>query len=128
MSDMNQVSVVGRIVADATYNTTHTSGRTVANLTIASTEIRGSGEARTQSVNFFDCVLWGSLAEAVKSYMTKGRQVGVQGVLRQNRWTNAAGVNLSRVVIYVRNIQLLARPANEQVSVPQVQETADIGL
>ena len=83
---------------------------------------------RDRSVNFFDCVLWGSLAEAVKSYMTKGRQVGVQGVLRQNRWTNAAGVNLSRVVIYVRNIQLLARPANEQVSVPQVQETADIGL
>ena len=48
----------------------------------------------------------GKGAEAVSQYLLKGKQVGIQGELRQNRWEQE-GQKRSKVEIFVTNLQLL---------------------
>ena len=36
--------------------------------------------------NYFDVTLMGTIAEKLKPYLTKGKQVGVEGNLVQDRW------------------------------------------
>ena len=49
---------------------------------------------------------FGKTAENLAQYMTKGKQVGVDGSLHQDRWEKD-GQNMSRVVVNADNIQLL---------------------
>jgi len=56
--------------------------------------------------HFFDVVLWGKSAEAVNQYLVKGKQVGVEGQLRQNRWEQD-GQARSKVEIFATNVMLL---------------------
>ena len=58
-------------------------------------------------VDFFDCILWGKRGEAVSQYLAKGKQIGVSGELRQNRWETDNGQKRSKVEIHALNVQLL---------------------
>ena len=52
--------------------------------------------------------VWGRQGESIASYMTKGKQVAVEGELRQDRWQDKNdGSNRSKVYIVANNIQLL---------------------
>jgi single-strand DNA-binding protein len=59
-----------------------------------------------EEVSFFDVVLFGRQGEALSKYLLKGKQVGVQGELRQNRWEQD-GQKRSKIVIAANNVQLL---------------------
>ncbi|MGN0905544.1 MAG: single-stranded DNA-binding protein, partial [Bullifex sp.] len=56
--------------------------------------------------HFFNCVYFGKSAEGVNQYLTKGRQVAINGELRQNRY-EVEGQNRSTVEIFVNNLQLI---------------------
>ena len=58
-------------------------------------------------------VVWGRLAEALTPYLVKGKQIGVEGELRQNRWEQD-GQPRSRVEINANNIQLLGGRSGQQ--------------
>lgn len=60
----------------------------------------------TNVAYFFDVVLWGKQAEAIKSYLAKGKTVGVSGKLIQDRWEKD-GQKFSKVYINADNVQLL---------------------
>jgi single-strand DNA-binding protein len=53
--------------------------------------------------------------------MTKGKQVGVDGSLHQDRWEKD-GQNMSRVVINADNIQLLGGGTEQSKPAPSRQE------
>lgn len=57
-------------------------------------------------VNYFDLTIWGKTAENLKPYLTKGKQVAVEGHLKQDRWEKD-GQKFSKVSIVADNIQLL---------------------
>jgi len=105
MADINHVVLVGRVVRDAELKYT-SSGQAVCKFALAINRRRRVGEQWEDEANFFDIVLWGRQGEALNQYLQKGKQVGVEGELHQDRWQQD-GQNRSRVEIIASNIQLL---------------------
>ena len=105
MADVNHVVLIGRLTRDAELKYTNT-GFAVSKLSIAVNRWKKSDAGGTEEVSYFDVVLWGKTAEALNQYLVKGKQIAVEGELRQNRWEQD-GQNRSRVEISANNIQLL---------------------
>ncbi len=104
-NDMNVVVLVGRLTRDPDYRTT-SNGTTVCRFSVAVNRRRKSGETWVDEVNYFDITYWRP-PEGVKAYLTKGRQVCIDGELRQDRWEQD-GQSRSKVDIVVNNLQLLS--------------------
>jgi single-strand DNA-binding protein len=105
MADINQVVLVGRLVRDAELRYL-SSGTSVMNFSIAVNRSRKQGDQWVDEASFFDVELFGRQAEAIQRFMVKGKQVGVQGELRQDRWEQD-GQNRSKVRVRAINLQLL---------------------
>ena len=105
MADVNHVVLIGRLTRDAELKYTNT-GFAVSKLSIAVNRRKKSDAGWTEEVSYFDVVLWGKVAEALNQYLIKGKQIAVDGELRQNRWEQD-GQNRSKVEISANNIQLL---------------------
>ena len=108
MADINHVVLVGRLVRDAELRYLN-SGTPVMNFSVAVNRRRKQGDQWVDEASFFDVELFGRQAEAVQRFMQKGKQVGVQGELRQDRWEQD-GQNRSKVKVHAINIQLLGGP------------------
>ena len=105
MADINQVVLVGRLTRDVELKYTNT-GFAIANLSLAVNRRVKRDDSWQEEGNFFNCVLIGKRAEALAQYLVKGKQIGIQGELRQDRWEQD-GQPRSRVEIFVNDIQLL---------------------
>ena len=105
MADINHVVLVGRLTRDAELKYTN-NGTPVSRLSIAINQRRKRNDQWVDEANFFNIVVWGKIAEALNPYLKKGKQIGVEGQLRQNRWEQE-GQQRSRVEIVASNIQLL---------------------
>lgn len=109
MADLNRISVIGRTtreIGERDYGYT-TNGKARLNLSVAVND--GYGENKT--VSYFDVVYWGKPAESIKAYITKGKQLAIDGRLKQDRWEKD-GNKYSRVYIIADNIQLLGGGAD----------------
>jgi len=105
MADVNVVVLVGRLTRDAELKYT-SSGMAVCKFSIAINTRKKQGDQWVDEPNFFDVVFWGKGGEAVNQYLTKGKQVAVEGELRQNRWEQE-GQSRSKVEIHATNVRLL---------------------
>lgn len=105
MADINHVTLVGRLTRDAELKYTN-SGQAVSNIALAVNQRRRRDDQWVDEAHFFDCVVWGRTAEVLNQYLVKGKQVGIEGQLRQRRWEQE-GRARSQVEISVNNIQLL---------------------
>lgn len=104
MADHNRVSVIGRTtkeIGEKDYGYTP-NGKAKLILSIAVND--GYGE--NKSVSYFDVIYWGKPAEAIKPYITKGKQLAIDGRLKQDRWEKD-GNKYSRIYIIADSIQLL---------------------
>jgi single-strand DNA-binding protein len=104
--DINHVVLVGRLTRDAEYKVVP-SGQALCNFAIAVNRFKKAGDQYVEEANFFDVVLWGRQAETLNRYLLKGKQVGIEGELRQERWQQPDGQNRSKVRIVANNVQLL---------------------
>lgn len=104
-NDINCVILVGRLTRDAELKYTNT-GSAVSKLSVAVNRRKRSGDQWTDEANFFDVTIWGKMAESLNQYLNKGKQVAIEGELRQSRWEQD-GQSRSKVEIVARNIQLL---------------------
>jgi len=106
-ADINKVVLVGRLTRDAEQSYTP-SGFALLKFSIAVNRNRKQGDQWIEEASFFDVTVWGRQGEAIANYMTKGKQVAVEGQLRQDRWEDKNdGSKRSKVVIDANNIQLL---------------------
>ena len=85
MTDINRVILVGRLVKDAELKFTSAS-TPVTRFSVAVNRSRKNGDQWEEEVSYIDIVLWGRSAESISKFLTKGKQVAVEGELRQNRW------------------------------------------
>lgn len=104
-NDINSVVLVGRLTRDAELKYT-ANGTAVCKFAVAVNRRRKTGDSWSDEASFFDIVLWGRQGEAIHQYLGKGKQIAVQGELRQNRWEQN-GQNRSKVEIHAVNVQLL---------------------
>jgi single-strand DNA-binding protein len=107
MIDINHVVLIGRLTRDAELK--YTSGGTaVCKFSIAVNRRKKNGDEWVDEVSYFDISLWGRQGETLNQYLLKGKQVGVGGELRQERWEDRdSGKPHSRIEIIAGNIQLL---------------------
>jgi single-strand DNA-binding protein len=105
MSDVNHVTLIGRLTRDAELKYTST-GYAISYFSLALNRRRKSGDQWIDEANFFEVSLYGKLAEVLKAYLLKGKQIAVEGELRQDRWEQD-GQQRSKVVISATNVQLL---------------------
>jgi single-strand DNA-binding protein len=106
MADINKVVLVGRLTRDAEQSYTQ-SGYALLKFSIAVNRRRKQGEQWIDEANFFDITSFGRQGEAIAQYMTKGRQVAVEGQLRQDRWEAQDGSKRSKVYVDANYVQLL---------------------
>lgn len=127
MADINHVVLVGRLTRDAELRYT-SSGIPVCNFAIAVNRRKRTGDDWSEEASFFDIVLWGRQGEALNQYLVKGRQVAIDGELRQNRWEQD-GQQRSRVEIVANNLQLLGGGNSSQGQQPRQQsyQSQDVG-
>jgi single-strand DNA-binding protein len=106
VADINRVVLVGRLTRDAELKYTN-SGYAICKFSIAINRRRKVDDNWTDEANFFDIDLWGKSAEAIAQYLVRGKQVGIDGELRQDRWEQEDGQKRSKVKITAFNVQLL---------------------
>lgn len=105
MADVNQVIIIGRLTRDADLKYT-AGGMAIGTFSIAVNRRRKTGDQWVEEASFFEVSLFGKSAESINQYLVKGKQVAVQGELRQDRWEQD-GQPRSKVVIIANNVQLL---------------------
>ena len=91
MGSVNKVILVGNLGRDAELRFTP-GGAAIAKFSIATTEVWNdkSGQ-RQERTEWHNVDLWGKQAESLKEYLTKGKQVFVEGRL-QSRKAPRAGI------------------------------------
>lgn len=133
-NDINMVVLVGRLTRDPEMRYTN-SGVAVCKFSLAVNRRKRSGDSWSDEVSFFDISLWGKQAESLNNYLVKGKQVAIQGELRQSRWEQD-GQKRSRIEVVANNIQLLGDPSGgssgggrpaAQNNRPQYQQSSSPG-
>jgi single-strand DNA-binding protein len=91
MGSVNKVLLVGNLGRDAEVRYTP-GGAPVASFSIATTENWTSkdGEKHEQT-EWHRIVLWGKQAETLQPYLTKGKQIFVEGRLQTRQWDDKDG-------------------------------------
>ena len=118
MTDMNHVFLIGRLTRDLGADERSFgyvgNGQTArAQISIAVNRSKKEGDQWIDEVNYFDITIWGKTAENLKQYLQKGKQVAVDGYLKQDRWQKE-GQNFSKVSIVANTVQLLGGKSDEQ--------------
>ena len=109
---INHVVLVGNLTRNAELKYTN-SGMAISTFSIAVNQRRKKEDQWVDEAHFFDVEYFGKAAEAVNQYLVKGKQVGVEGSLRQDRWEKD-GQPRSKVKITASNLMLLGgRPQGQ---------------
>lgn len=109
-ADLNVVCIVGRLTKDPDLRYAN-NGTPILNMSIAVNSSRKDGDQWISEANFFDVSYFGKPAEAVRPYLGKGKQIAVQGSLKQDRWEKD-GQKFSRVNIKADSVELLGSRAD----------------
>jgi len=92
MAELNKVMLIGRLTKDPELRYTP-AGMAVARLRMAVNHTyRGKDDKeKKEEVLFIDVSYFGRTAETVKQYLSKGRELFVEGRLQMNDWTDKQG-------------------------------------
>jgi single-strand DNA-binding protein len=91
MGSVNKVILVGNLGRDAELRYTP-GGAAVATLNMATTETwTDKGGQRQEKTEWHRVVFWGKVAESLTEYLTKGKQVYVEGRLETRQWNDKDG-------------------------------------
>jgi single-strand DNA-binding protein len=91
MGSVNKVILVGNLGRDAELRYTP-GGAAVATLNLATTEVwNDKGGQKQEKTEWHRIVLWGKTAESLNEYLTKGKQIYVEGRLQTRNWEDKDG-------------------------------------
>ena len=91
MGSVNKVILVGNLGRDAELRYTP-GGAAVATLNLATTEVwNDKGGQRQEKTEWHRIVLWGKQEESLQEYLTKGKQIYVEGRLHTRQCDDQGG-------------------------------------
>ena len=91
MGSVNKVILVGNLGRDAELRYTP-GGAPVATINMATTEVwNDKAGQRQEKTEWHRVVLWGKTAESLTEYLTKGKQIYVEGRLQTRQWDDKVG-------------------------------------
>lgn len=108
---MNKVILIGRLTADPELRYTP-SGTEVSTVTVAVDRMPNqNGEV---VADFIRCIVWGKSAENLAKYMSKGRQIAVEGRLQVRNWEQDGSKRWATEVVVERVQYLGSKSAEDQ--------------
>lgn len=108
MSSANAVHLLGNLGRAAELKYTP-AGVAVATLSLATTEVwndKASGQKKEETT-WHRCIVWGKQAESTAEYLTKGKQVYIEGSIRNRQWEDKDGNKRTTSEIRVEKLALL---------------------
>jgi single-strand DNA-binding protein len=107
VGSVNKVILVGNLGRDAELRYTP-GGAAVATLNLATTEVwNDKNQQRQEKTEWHRVVLWGKQAESLQEYLTKGKQIYVEGRLQTRQWDDKDGNKRYTTEIKADRITLL---------------------
>ena len=114
---VNKVILIGRLGKDPEVKYTP-SGAPVAKFTLATDEVfkdrAGEQQRRTE---WHTIVAWNKLAEICGQYLTKGKQVYVEGSIRSRQWEDQSGNKRTAYDIVAREMKMLGSKSDSDRTV-----------
>lgn len=112
VNSFNKVILIGRLGQNPEVRyIPQSDNRAVANFSLATNErtfnpSTGQGDIRTE---WHRVVVWGKLAEFCEKYLTKGKQILIEGRLRTEKWQDREGNQRSTTKVNAYAITLLGK-------------------
>ena len=101
---LNKVMLIGNVGKDPEVNNLEKGGK-VAKFTLATSEkYTDKAGNKTERTDWHNIVAWGPLADLIEKYVTKGKQLYVEGQIRNRSWEQdgvkkfATDINISQLV------------------------------
>ena len=102
MGSVNRVILIGRLGQDPEIK--HTSGgKEVCNMSLATED----GKADNKRTEWHRIVAWGKTAVNCDKYLSKGRQVYIEGSLRTRRWQDKNGNDRQTTEVHAYSVVFL---------------------
>ena len=112
MATLNRVILMGNLTRDPELRYTP-SGTAVADLGLAMNRRWKSQDGEWQEeATFVNIEVWGRQAETSAQYLSKGRQVLVEGRLKLDRWEAKTGEKRSRLKVVGERVVFLGSPGS----------------
>lgn len=108
MASVNRVLLIGNVGKDPEIRST-AKGTKVANFSLATQRRIKKDEDWENVTDWHSITAYSKSAEICEKYITKGKQVFVEGSLRNDSWEGKDGRRQSKTVIIVNNLQLLGK-------------------
>ena len=105
MASVNKAIIVGNLGRDPEVRRTQ-SGQAVANFTVATTW-RGREDGSQEHTDWHNIVVWGRQAESCGQYLSKGRQVYIEGSIRPRSYEDKEGNKRYITEIVAQRVQFL---------------------
>ncbi len=119
MASLNKVILIGNLGRDPEVRYTQ-NGTAVANFTLATNEVwTDKGGERQERTEWHRIVVWGKQAEIVREYLSKGRQVYVEGSLQTRQWDDREGNKRTTTEIKAARVLMLGRPGSPESRTPE---------
>ena len=106
---INRVTITGNLTRDPELRAT-TGGTQVLSFGVAVNDRRRNPQTGEWEdyPNFVDCTMFGTRAEAVSRYLSKGTKVAIEGKLRYSSWERD-GQRRSKLEVIVDEIEFMSR-------------------
>jgi single-strand DNA-binding protein len=124
MSSLNKIMLIGHLGKDPEIRYT-ADGSPVATFSLATSESwTDKNGSRQEHTEWHTVVAWSRLADLAKRFLSKGRQVYVEGRIRSRDWTDRDGNKRRSTEVIASQIVLLgSRPQSADAGI-QPGETA----
>jgi single-strand DNA-binding protein len=104
---VNKVILIGRLGRDPEIKYTP-SGAPVAKFTLATDEaFKDRAGEQQKHTEWHNIVAWNKLAEICGEYLTKGKQVYIEGSIRSRQWEDPSGNKRTSYEIVARQMTML---------------------
>jgi len=125
MSSLNKILLIGHLGKDPEIRYTP-DGSPVATFSIATSENwTDKNGTRQEHTEWHNIVAWNKLADLSKRFLSKGRQVYVEGRLRTREWTDRDGNKRRTTEIIATQMVLLgSRPQGTEAGVQPMESVA----
>ena len=111
---VNKVILIGRVGRDPEVRYT-SGGSPVATFSLATDEsFKGRNGEQQQHTEWHRIVAWSKLAEICGEYLTKGKQVYIEGSIRSRQWEDQSGNKRTSYEIIARNMQMLGSRSDSE--------------
>jgi len=102
---MNSITVCGRITKDLDVRKVGDKQTSVCNFSLADNYWGQGG----QQTNWWECVVWGGMADNLAKFCGKGSQITIVGEAQTEKWQTKEGEERKTTRIQVRNVEFGAK-------------------